>query len=109
MTLNVSTVAYISTLIGAVDILYLTTIYFCIVYNKAIQKHLIETVDFKKRIEHSDLREFIVDHQRILEALKKVQTLSSTFMFIMYFSSISLTCFIGLVLTTVTHVQMSLY
>lgn len=94
--LNITTVTYIALVCACTDILYLSTIYFCIFYMQRIIKRLAQ-----QPITFANLRDFSVNHRNIIIVLKRIQRLSKTFMLIMYFSILSMTCFIGLVLTTV--------
>lgn len=97
--MNITTVTYIATCCACTDVLYLSTIYFCIFYMQRIIKRLAE-----QPITFASLCEFSVNHRNIIIVLKRIQRLSKTFMLIMYFSILSMTCFIGLVLTTVTPI-----
>lgn len=94
--LNLTAVSYVSVLCGSTDVLYLATIYFGIFYLQRISKRLA-----KQELNYGTLKEFAIYHKTIITIFKRVQKLSKTFMLIMYFSSLALTCFIGLVLTTV--------
>lgn len=95
--LNLTTVTYLSVLCGSTDVLYLGTIYFGIFYLQRISKRLA-----KQELNYGNLKEFAIYHNTIITIFKRVQKLSKTFMLIMYFLSLALTCFIGLVLTTVS-------
>lgn len=94
--MNISTVVYIALVCGATDILYLSTIYFGIFFMQRITHRLVD-----QEISYDSLREFAIHHKTIIGIFKRVQKLSKTFMLTMYFSNLSMTCFIGLVLTTV--------
>lgn len=94
--MNLSTVTYIALVCGSTDILYLSTIYFGIFYMQRISRRLSD-----QTMSHESLKEFAIYHNTIITIFKRIQKLSKTFMLIMYFSNLSMTCFIGLVLTTV--------
>lgn len=94
--LNLSTVSYIALICGSTDVLYLSTVYFGIFYLQRITKQLAA-----QQISYESLREFAIDHKNIIAVFKRVMKLSKTLMLIMYFSNLSMTCFILLVLTTV--------
>lgn len=101
--LNISTVVYISLVCANTDVLYLSTIYFGIFYLTRINKRLAK--ETSECIRFEDLREFTRNHMAIIKVFKGVQRLSKTFMLIMYFSNLSMTCFIGLVLTMVKELR----
>ena len=101
--MNLSTVSYIALVCGTTDILYLTTIYFGIFYLTRISNRLA-----RAETNFETLREFSKNHYAIIRIFKLVHKLSKTFMLIMYFSNLSMTCFIGLVLTVVPQTTNSL-
>lgn len=98
--MNITTVTYIALICGTTDILYLSTIYFGIFYMQRISQRLAS-----QDITIDSLKEFAIHHRTIISIFKRVQKLSKTFMLIMYFSNLSMTCFIGLVLTTVRRIN----
>lgn len=95
--MNITTVTYIALVCGSTDMLYLSTIYFGIFYMQRISSERLS----KNELSFENLKEFAIDHKKIITIFKRLQKLSKTFMLIMYFSNLSMTCFIGLVLTTV--------
>lgn len=100
--MNITTVTYIALVCGSTDILYLSTIYFGIFFMQRISERLS-----KNELNFENLKEFAIDHKKIITIFKRLQKLSKTFMLIMYFSNLSMTCFIGLVLTTVRRTDES--